>query len=202
MPEAITLYHGLGACSTVTLRALDKAGLAYDVHQLSLANGEQRSEAYLSINPSGRVPALRVGDRVLTENVAILLYLDESNPAAGLLPATDDPILAAQVRAEMLWCCATLHPAIRQIRGPARYTNGGTGPVLEKGLETFATLAAYADARLAATGHWIGDKWSILDTYVAWGFAAGGPAGFDPTPFPDLAKLIDVEDPMKQRQPA
>jgi glutathione S-transferase len=52
---------------------------------------EQRQPAYLAVNPMGKVPALRHGDTLITEQVAIFLYLGDLFPEAKLAPPMGDP---------------------------------------------------------------------------------------------------------------
>lgn len=61
---------------------------------------------------------------------------------------------------------------------------------------TLTELAAYAEGRLSSS-HWLSGRWSILDTYVAWGFAAAEFGGFDLSEFPSLMRLIKKEEPIR-----
>ena len=86
----LTLYFTPGACSMAAHIVLEESGERYEPQPVDLANGEQRSEAYLKINPQGRVPALRLDNgEPLAENTAILPYLGKR---FGLWPS--DPIAA------------------------------------------------------------------------------------------------------------
>ena len=68
--------------------ALNLKGLAYDLVPHHLRKGEQRSPAYLSLNPQGLVPALETDDgQVLTQSLAIIEYLDEVHSQPPLLPS-------------------------------------------------------------------------------------------------------------------
>jgi glutathione S-transferase len=87
----LTLYHAVPSRSMVTRWMLEEVGEPYDVHTLSLANGENRAADYLAINPMGKVPALRHGDVVITENAAICAYLADAFPKAGLSVPIGDP---------------------------------------------------------------------------------------------------------------
>jgi glutathione S-transferase len=66
--------------------ALEEAGASYDYVPVNLMRGEGRRPAYLSLNPGGKVPALRDGDLVLTESAAICNYVADRHPASGLAP--------------------------------------------------------------------------------------------------------------------
>jgi glutathione S-transferase len=79
--------------------ALSEVGVDYDYVVLDLAHGDQKRPEYLAINPHGKVPVLVDDDFVLPESDAILWYVAEKYPAAGLLPAD------ARGRARALeWC--------------------------------------------------------------------------------------------------
>ena len=72
----LELYYAPGACSMASHIVLEESGEKYTPTKVDLAGGEQRTEAYLKINPQGRVPVLRLDDGFpLAENTAILPYL-------------------------------------------------------------------------------------------------------------------------------
>jgi len=72
----LTLYYAPGACSMASHIVLEESGEKYEPKKVDFAAGEQRTEAYLKINPQGRVPALRLDNgEPLAENTAILPYL-------------------------------------------------------------------------------------------------------------------------------
>ena len=88
----LTLFYGPGACSMASHIVLEESGEKYEPRKVNLAEGEQRTEAYLKINPQGRVPVLRLDDGyALAENTAILPYLGKR---FGLWPT--DPVAEAK----------------------------------------------------------------------------------------------------------
>jgi len=74
--------------------ALEEAGAEYDYVKVDLMKGEGRQPAFLTINPSGKVPALIDGDLIITESAAVMTYIGEKFPASGLVP-TANPARAA-----------------------------------------------------------------------------------------------------------
>ena len=66
--------------------ALHEVGAAFDARALSFHRRENRTPAYLAINPEGKVPTLLINGRPLTEVAAILFYLARRFPEAELLP--------------------------------------------------------------------------------------------------------------------
>ena len=87
----LTLYHIAPSRSSIVLWMLEEIGEPYDVHLLSMSKGENRQPAYLSINPMGKVPALRHRDAIITEAAACCCYLADAFPAAGLDVPIGDP---------------------------------------------------------------------------------------------------------------
>jgi maleylpyruvate isomerase len=70
--------------------------------------GEQRAPQYQAINPQGLVPALELPEGILTQSLAIIEWLDETQPGPRLLPA--DPFVRARVRAFALAIACDVHP--------------------------------------------------------------------------------------------
>lgn len=87
---------------------LNLKGLAYERHAIDLRAGAHRDPAYRAISPQGLVPALIRGERVLTQSLAILEWLDETYPRPRLLPR--DPMDRALVRSMALLIAADIHP--------------------------------------------------------------------------------------------
>src|SRR5262244_1538866 len=65
---------------------LQELGVGFEAITVNLLAGEHRLPEFLKINPAGKLPVLVDGDVVLTESVAIVLYLAEKYPEKGLLP--------------------------------------------------------------------------------------------------------------------
>jgi hypothetical protein len=66
--------------------ALQELGVDFEPITVNLVAGEHRRPAFLKLNPAGKVPVLVDGDLVLTESVAIVLYLADKYPSKGLIP--------------------------------------------------------------------------------------------------------------------
>jgi maleylpyruvate isomerase len=88
--------------------ALNLKGLAAERQFIHLRRGEQRDPAYLELNPQGFVPMLVIGERRLTQSLAIIEYLEEMHPAPPLLPLA--PIDRAWTRAVALAIACDIHP--------------------------------------------------------------------------------------------
>ncbi len=71
--------------------ACEELGLDYTFRALNAMQGELRSPEFLALNPGGKVPTLVDGDFVLTESGAIVAYLADKRPEAGLAPKPGTP---------------------------------------------------------------------------------------------------------------
>jgi glutathione S-transferase len=166
----LTLYYTPRACSMAAHIVLEESGEKYDGKRVDLANGEQRTEAYLKINPQGRVPALRLdsGEHV-SENTAILPYLGKR---FGLWPS--DPVAEAKALSLIGFFAASVHPAHAHVGRPERYAADPSAfPTLkETGLKAFHNYLQQVD-RMLAGREWFSDEYSVLDPYgfvfYTWG---------------------------------
>ena len=109
----LTLYFAPGSSSMAPHIALHEIGAPFESRPISLAKKENRTPAYLAINPEGKVPTLLIDGRPLTEVAAILFYLARRFPEASLLPEGDIEA-EAQAVSWMSFIAATVHPARRQ----------------------------------------------------------------------------------------
>ena len=115
-PTRFELFSFWRTSATYRVRvALNLKGVPRQERNVNLDAGEQRSEAFLKINPLGAIPALidHEGGQAalpLTQSLAIVEFLDESYPAPALLPA--DLHGRARVRSIAAMCTADTHPLI------------------------------------------------------------------------------------------
>ena len=94
-----TLCYAKRTCAIGIHVIMEEIGLPYDLRLIDLATGEQRLPEYKSINPKGKVPALvRKDGSILTEFVAISMWLSLNNPDKNLMP-TDPERLVRTVEA-------------------------------------------------------------------------------------------------------
>lgn len=102
-------YFRSSACFRVRI-ALNLKKLDYDIVPIHLLKdgGEQFKEDYQKINPQQLVPALAHGDKIITQSLAIIEYLDEEYPTPPLLPKNS--IDKSLVRSLALTIAADIHP--------------------------------------------------------------------------------------------
>ena len=108
----LTLHYSPGTASLVVHWLLLELDLPHELRRVDLDAGEQRSPAYLKLNPAGRVPTLVVDGQAVCEAAAIVMHLADLHPAARLAPAPGTPARASYYQ----WMCFaanTLQPAYR-----------------------------------------------------------------------------------------
>jgi len=96
----LKLYGAPNSRATRVVWMLEELGLDYAYAYVDLMKGAARRPEYLALNPGGKVPALVDGELILTESAAILTYLGEQHPAAGLVPSAGTPARAHYYQ----WC--------------------------------------------------------------------------------------------------
>ena len=175
----LTLYYSPGVCSMASHIGLEESGVPYEKRPTLLPKGEHKSEAYLKVNPRGKVPALDVDGKVITENTAILTYIGKRYPEKNLLPK--DPIEEARCISTMAWFSNSVHPPYTHYVRPERFAEEETGQatVKETGKKTFWTQCTEIDSLLQGKEWIMGSQFTVADGYAlvfyGWGLRAGLP---------------------------
>ncbi|HWO43573.1 MAG TPA: glutathione S-transferase family protein [Candidatus Eisenbacteria bacterium] len=175
----MTLYFSPGACSLASHIGLEETGAPYEAKPILLAKGQQRTEAYLKINPRGKVPALTIDGEVLVENTAILTYLARRFPEKKLMPA--DPLEEARGIATMCWFSSIVHPSYQRCNRPERFADGEAAhaAVKENGRRSFWANCQEIDSMLQGKDWIMGNQYTLVDPYTlvfyGWGLRGGFP---------------------------
>lgn len=170
----VTFYHAPQTRSSGTLALLKELGADYDLQLLNLRAGEQRQPAYLAINPMGKVPAIRHGEALVSEQGAIFIYLADLYPEAGLAPAIGDPLRGPYLR-WLVFYGSSFEPAVtdRSLgREPAPLANSPYG--------TFDDVLRTLDSQLEKGPYLLGERFTAAD--VLWGSALAWTTGFGLVP--------------------
>ncbi|WP_439530412.1 glutathione S-transferase family protein [Pannonibacter sp.] len=156
----LTLYYAPRSRSSTTRVLMDELGMLYDLSVLNMRAGEMQSSAYLAINPLGKVPALQHGDTIVTESIAIALYLADLYPEAGLTPAITDPRRADYMR-WMVFYAASFEPAV------VDKAVGNVVPPETAPYGSYDKVVAILAAHLETSPYMLGDRISVAD--IIWG---------------------------------
>lgn len=160
------LFYAPGTISIAVAIALEEAGLAYEPVKVDFASAEQTKPAYHKVNPKGRVPALVVEDSILTETGALLDYIADLAPEAGLRP--EDPLQQARMREVMYYLASTMHVNhAHKMRGSRWATQQSSfDDMTAKVPETMAASAAYVSENGLSGPFVLGEKISLADCYL------------------------------------
>ncbi len=180
----VTFFHTPQTRSGGTRGLLEELGVEYDLRLINMKAGEQREPAYLAINPMGKLPAIRHGDALVTEQVAIFLYLADLYPQAKLAPPIGDPLRGPYLR-WMAFYGSCFEPALMDKalhRDPAPM---GTSPYGD-----YDAVLSTLTAQLGRGPYMLGDAFSAVD--VLWGTALNWTTMFKLVPeLPVIRAYID-----------
>ncbi len=170
MPDNVTLFHSPQTRSSGTLALLEELNAPYTLRILDMKAGEHRQPAFMQINPMGKVPAILHGDVLVTEQVAIAIYLADTFSGAGLAPALTDPLRGAYLRWFVFYAAsfepAAVDKALQREAGHAAMSPYGD----------FATTVSTVTTQLQKGPWMLGDRFTALD--VQWGTALTWMTGF------------------------
>jgi glutathione S-transferase len=161
--QPITLFYSPQTRATGARVLLEELKVPYELHVLNMKTGEQRQPAYLAINPLGKVPAVRVGDTLVTEQGAIYLYLADLFPEAGLAPDLTDPDRGAYVRWLFIYG-SCFEPAVVD-----HYMKRDPGSLNETPYASYASLINMLEAALEKGPYLLGERFTAAD--LLWGIA-------------------------------
>ena len=200
--SSIQLYMAPGTCARVPSICLEEAGQDFESIVIRFMKSEHKSPDFKQLNPKGKVPTLVIDGEALTENVAIITYLNDCFPEAKLLPEASDSLSRARQIADLSFCSATLHPIVTRIRMPQFFASEDSAQsVWEKGCTAMEEFFGLIESRLTDQPWWYGDQWTAMDAYLYWVFWRVEGADFDVTPYPrfkDHSRRVE-ERPAVQR---
>lgn len=162
------IYGDKGSGAFAAEAALAEAGAEYEFRKISLAKDEQRGPEYLAINPSGKIPALKLPEGgLLTETLAMLLTIAERFPDAQLLPPS-----ASFARAEayrwMAFMASEIYPMVEIEDYPERFAPQGleSAALKDKAIDRIRKHLLILESAVA--GPWLlANGFSLADIYVA-----------------------------------
>jgi glutathione S-transferase len=193
----LTLYYATNTCALASHIALEEAGAAFETRWVDFGAAEQTKPEYLKINPKGRVPALVTEHGVLTETPAILAYIAQRYPEAGVAPL-DDPFAFAELQAFMSYLCATVHVAhAHRARGYRWADDPAAFEAMKKKVPQSVGACFALIEKGMLRGPWVmGDAYTIADPYLFTLARWMEVDGVDPNAFP---RVLDHRDRMAER---
>ena len=157
------LYYTPGTCALADHIALEWIGQPFEAQLVS--REERKQPAYLAINPAGAVPALIVGEWILTQNVAILNYLADKHPEAKL-GGDGTPESRAVVNQWLSLVNSDVHPLFKVWFGSVAYLDQDDIDTVQQNTRAqLRTLFERIDRQLAGK-QWVTGARSIVDPYL------------------------------------
>ena len=163
----IKLFYAPHTCALASHIALEEVGANYELARIDFESNGQRKPEYLAINPKGRVPALQTERGILTETPAILAFIAQSFPQAGLAPV-EDPFAFARIQAFNNYLCATAHVAhAHRMRG-ARWADDAMAiAAMQRKVPSSVSECFGLIEQNMLRGPWVmGDSYTICDPYL------------------------------------
>ncbi len=174
MTRKIVFYHNPQSRAAIAHWMLEEVDADYEIRHIDLQKGDHKTSEFLAINPMGKIPVIVVNGAVITEAPAILAWLADAYPAAGLAP----PLGSLERGTYYRWLFfggSCIKPAMvdEMFKRPAPERKSAIGwgsydeviDTIEKALEP---------------GHYLlGDKFTAADVYIGsqlmWGGMFGAP---------------------------
>jgi glutathione S-transferase len=178
------LYYTTGACSMASNIALREAGIPFEMSKVDKRTKRVDGVEFVTINPKGYVPTLRLDDgQVLTENVAVLQYIADLNPAAKLAPPA-----GTMERYRLLEWLSFINSEVHKAFSPL-FSSEATEETKTYARNYLAKRLAYLEGALGDNKYLMGDQFTVADAYLftvlGWGVHVGVDIG------PKLKSYVD-----------
>ncbi|MEZ5937835.1 MAG: glutathione S-transferase family protein [Hyphomonadaceae bacterium] len=194
MPERaiskLTLYgDSISGNCLKTRWTADYLGLDYEWVEVSVVKQETRSDGFLSMNPAGQVPVLRLPDgRILPQSNAIILYLSETYASEALIPK--DAFARAQMMSWLFWEQYSHEPYIAVRRFQKAFLNRTDEEIdpdlLAKGRRALGVL----ELQLRFSDYLVGASISLADIALVAYTRVAHEGGFDLSEFPSVERWV------------
>jgi glutathione S-transferase len=183
----VKLYYLTGACSLASNIALREAGLSFELVKVDrrtkrTADGLDFNE----VNPKGYVPALRLDDgAVLTENVTVLQYIADRNPAAKLAPPA-----GTMERYRLMEWLSFISSEIHKQFTPL-FRQDAPEDTKEYSRKNLAARLAYLQRTIGAKTFVMGEQYTVADSYLYTVLSWGAHVDVDLGRWPELKRYVE-----------
>lgn len=181
------LYYTPGACSLAPHIVAREAGLPITLEKVDLSKHlTETGENFRAINPKGYVPAVTLQDgSLLTEAAAIIQYLADQQPGAGLAPVNGTPERYRLIE-WITFISSEIHKGFGPLWNPAI-----PEAVKSAAKERLAARFAYLDKTLATQPFLMGAKFTVADAYLFTVVNWTNFHNIDLSPYPHLSAFQD-----------
>jgi glutathione S-transferase len=178
------LYISPGSCSMASNIALHEAGIQFELAKVDKRTKRVDGVEFVTINPKGYVPALLLDNgQLLTENVVVLQYIADLNPAAKLAPAA-----GTMERYRLMEWLSYINSELHKSFTPL-FSSEATDDVKTYARNSLAKRLKYVETTLGDKKYLLGDQFTVADAYLftvlGWGPHVGVDVG------PQLKSYVD-----------
>jgi glutathione S-transferase len=181
------LYYFTGACSLASNIALRDAGLKFELVKVDrrtkrTADGLDFNE----VNPKGYVPALRLDNgEVLTENVAVLQYIADRNPAAKLAPPA-----GSMERYRLMEWLSFINSEVHKQFTPL-FRQDAPEDTKEYARKNLGTRLEYLQRAIGSKPFLTGEQYTVADAYLFTVLSWGAHVNVDLGRWPELKRYVE-----------
>jgi glutathione S-transferase len=174
MTEEIVFYHNPRSRAQMVHWMLEEAGAPYRIVPIDFEKGEHKAPSFLALNPMGKLPTIVHRGTVVTETAAIIAYLADAFPAAGLAPAPGDAARGTYYR-WLFFGAGCFEPALldKMMKRPEVERKSAIG------WGSYDDVVATLKKALAGGPYLLGETFSAADVYVGseirWAMMFGAP---------------------------
>ena len=163
----LKIFIANGSISLASLILLEEVGAQYEAMLIDFSRDEQRQNAYLEINPKGRVPSLVTEEGVLTETCAILVYIAQRF-GPEYLASMGDPFLFGRIQEFNSYLASTVHVAhAHRLRGTRWVSDIASLEAMQEKVPEVMTQAVTLVEDELLQGPWVmGETYTICDPYL------------------------------------
>lgn len=191
-------YYAPKTVSLASHITLEEVKATYETRVLDFSISEQRSDDYATINPKGRVPSLVTDAGIITETPAILAFIAQSYPDAGMVPK-GDPFAFAKIQELNAYLCATVHVAHAHKHRGYRWVDDDAAikAMQAKIPQTMSECFRLIESEMFK-GPWVfGDQYTISDPYL---FTVSNWLEGDGVDINDFPAIADFNRRMRERE--
>jgi glutathione S-transferase len=166
------LYYLTGACSMASNIALREAGIPFEMAKVDRRTKHVDGVEFVTINPKGYVPALRLDNgQLLTENVVVLQYIADLNPAAKLAPPAGT-MERYRLEEWLSFINSELHKGMSPL-----FSSEATEETKTYARNYVLRRLAYLDGAMGGNTYLMGNQFTVADAYLftvlGWGAKVG-----------------------------
>jgi glutathione S-transferase len=158
MTDELILYYSPQSRSLGVRVLLEELGVPFTPHLVNIRTGDNLDPAFRAINPMGKVPAIKHNGAVVTEQVAIYIYLADAFPQAGLAPAIGDKLRGPYLR----WL--TFYGSCVEPAGVDRALKREPGSRAMSPYGEFDAVVSALTGQLRAGPWMLGERYTAVDT--------------------------------------